>query len=124
MDNLFGSCQRSASRIREMFLSGEASGRMVKDDPEMSINELSPTMREAIDHAIKHSGGDRAKCVLVRFPGGFWGSREWSYGELWFGTSTIEGIVKRGAGEYTRYQPSKKGGKFPIEVKINAMKGQ
>ena len=102
-----------------MFLSGKASSRMVKDDPEMSKNELSPSMRGAIDHALKCSNGVRENAVLVRFPGGFWSNEGWRQHEgPWFGASTVAAIVKRGAGEYTRWQPSKKGGKFPIEVKI------
>jgi hypothetical protein len=80
-------------------------------------NELSPTMRQAIDYALKHSEGVRENAVLVRFPGGFWGLRTWKPSEIWFGTTTVEGIVKRGAGEYVKWQEGKHG-KFPIEVQI------
>ena len=82
-------------------------------------NKLSPSMRGAIDHAIKHSGGNPDNAVLVRFPGGFWSNREWKLhqGTYW-GTTTIEAIVRRGAGEYVKHQTRKDGSTFPIEMKV------
>jgi len=81
--------------------------------------EFSETMRAAIDHALRYSGGFRNDAVLVRFPGGFWSHRGWVQyeGPSW-GTTTIEAIVKRGAGEYIKWQDRRSGGKFPIEVRI------
>jgi hypothetical protein len=80
---------------------------------------FSPTMREAIDRALKHGEGVPGNTVLVRFPGGFWSHRDWQMHQgAWFGTSTINAIVKRGAGEYSAWKERKDGSKFPIEVRI------
>lgn len=83
---------------------------------------FSPTMRAAIDHALKHDA------TLIRYPGGFWARCGWRQhdGELWFGTSTIEAIVKRGAGEYVKWKDRKcppnlsthSCPQFPIEMRV------
>lgn len=82
------------------------------------MGELSPTMRDAIDHALKHSGGVPENAVLVRFPGGFWSHRGSRQIDPTWGTTTIEAIVKRGAAEYTKWKERKDGSQFPIEVTI------
>ena len=85
--------------------------------------QFSPTMRAAIDLALEHGNGIPADAVLIRFPGGFWSYRGWRLHEgKWFGATTIEALVKRGAGEYTKWQLRKRPRPgsicFPTEVRI------
>lgn len=75
------------------------------------MNELSPTMKEAIEFA-KQKGGS-----LVRHPGGFWAGADWTYHSKSFGTTTIEAIVTRGAGEYTEWKQTKHS-RFPIKMTV------
>lgn len=78
----------------------------------MAIADLSPTMQACVEYAQQHGG------KLARYPGGFWcraGLETWA--SPWFGTSTVEALVKRGVAEYTRRKDGKHGG-FPIEVTI------
>ncbi len=85
----------------------------------ISSEPFSPTMRAAIDHALLHSNGVIGCAKLYRFPGGFWSDKDWRlYEGPYWGTTTIEAIVKRGAGEYTKCQGRKDGSKFPVEVHI------
>jgi hypothetical protein len=71
---------------------------------------LTPTMSAAYRFAVKESGGE-----LFRFPGGYWTTELW--GNRTFGTSTIEGMVKRGVAEYTVWKEGKRG-KFPTRVRM------
>lgn len=80
---------------------------------------FSPTMRAAIDHALLHGGGLPERTVLIRFPSGFWSHNGWRLHEgPYWGTTTIEAIVKRGAGTYSQWQTRKDESRFPIEVRI------
>lgn len=82
-------------------------------------DKFSPTMHEAIAHALEHGNGIPDQAILVRFPGGFWSHREWRQHEgPWWGTTTINAIVKRGAGEYSDWKERKDGSKFPIEMRV------
>lgn len=85
----------------------------------MTKDLFTPTMQAAIDHALLHGGGISERTVLVRFPGGFWSHVGWRLHEgPYWGTTTIEGIVRRGGGEYTGWQTRKDGSKFPIEMTV------
>ena len=72
---------------------------------------LSPEMLRARDLALREGGGK-----LHRFPGGFW--RVAAAHSAWFGTSTVQALVRRGAAEYTEWRRhgSGEGSQFPIEV--------
>lgn len=74
--------------------------------------ELSPKMIDAIKHMARHGN------VMVRYPGGYWASKEW---HMWhgpsFGTPTIEGIVRRGYAEYSVWKDGRSS-KFPIECAL------
>ena len=82
----------------------------------MSTPKLSPEMAKALE-AAKDAGGK-----LRRFPGGFWYPSDKAQGE-WFGTTTVEALVKRGAMTYSRWQqrhwPNLK--PFPIEATVRGM---
>ncbi len=84
----------------------------------MTKDHFTPTMRAAIDHALLHGNGIPERTVLVRFPGGFWSHAGWLHDGPHWGTTTIEGIVRRGAGEYSGWQNRKDGSKFPIEMRV------
>lgn len=76
-------------------------------------NELSRTMQDAVAYAIEHGG------KLKRFPGGFWcggdlAARSWP----WFGTATVEALVKRGAMAYTDWIVGTRT-RFPVEATVN-----
>ena len=77
--------------------------------------ELTPTMRQAVDHARQHGG------ILERFPGGYWsepGRTQWNLGgAVTFGTSTIAGLVARGVAEYTEWKEGRSGN-FPVKVRL------
>lgn len=72
--------------------------------------ELSPTMKEAVEHARQHGG------KLVRLPGGFWTAPDAPI-KPWWGTTTVQALVTRGAAAYTKYQEGANG-KFPVEATI------
>lgn len=82
-------------------------------------HELSPEMYRALKYAEKHGG------KLERYPGGYWREPNWQpgayvYGQevsQSFGTSTVEGIVRRGRGQYTLWKDGKNG-KFPVEMTV------
>jgi hypothetical protein len=80
----------------------------------MSKVELSPTQQAAVEHA-KANGG-----ALHRKPGGFWASETWTMpGDgLWFGTTTVEALVRKGIGKYTEHLPSARGGEFPVKMEL------
>lgn len=71
--------------------------------------EVSPSMRQAIGTMKIHGGS------IDRHPGGFW--RCEPLGGYSFGTSTIEGLVKRGIAEYTQWQEGRSG-RFPIRATL------
>lgn len=78
----------------------------------MIKDELSPTMQDAINFANEHGG------TLTRYPGGFWcksGLNGWT--RPWFGTTTIEALVKRGRMEYTEWFEGSRA-KFPVAAKV------
>lgn len=75
-----------------------------------SGSALSRTMREVIEQ-MKMSDGE-----IYREPGGFW--RIKNVAVTWWGTSTVEALVKRGALEYCDYQQRRGGGSFPIRARI------
>ena len=70
---------------------------------------LTPTMDKAAELAKQHGG------KLHRHPGGFWAGPEYKQHGASFGTSTIDGAVKRGAAEYTDWKEGRNG-RFPVEV--------
>lgn len=84
---------------------------------------LTGTMRAAVVFA--HQRGDE----LVRFPGGFWSHAGWRQSEgvadfrvrddRWFGASTVQALVKRGAMEYTEHAGS--ASKFPVRARLTAV---
>lgn len=76
----------------------------------MAAIKLSPTMRDAMKYANDECGGK-----LKRFPGGFWCSTGEGYHYPWWGTSTIEALVKRGVATYTEWYEGQRA-RFPIEV--------
>jgi hypothetical protein len=69
--------------------------------------KLSETMIAAIKFAHTHEG------KLERFPGGFWGASDAAP----FGTKTVEGLLSRGQGTYTKWKEGKNG-QFPIEFTL------
>lgn len=72
---------------------------------------LSPRMLECLAFISRHG------LSITRYPGGFWAQAGWKgehYGE-WFGTSTIEALVKRHMLFYDQWQESR-AGKFPIRA--------
>lgn len=76
---------------------------------------LSPTMAAAIDFARRHGG------VLARFVGGFWSFHSCTRDHNgvpteYFGTTTIEALVARGAMEYSAWREGR-GGRFPVEAR-------
>lgn len=78
-----------------------------------SCNKLTKKMIEVLFH-LRSSGGS-----LVRFPGGYWARKGWS---AWqgpcYGTTSIEGLVRRGLVVYTLWKDGSNGIKFPIEVSL------
>jgi hypothetical protein len=84
----------------------------------MAMAELTSTMRRAVEYARKHGG------ELERYPGGYWcepGRTQWNLGGAvtTFGTSTIAGLVGRGAAEYVAWKDGRNGN-FPIRVRVTA----
>ena len=73
--------------------------------------ELSPKMLKAIDHMKNHDN------KLVRFPGGYWAAEGWAWHGPYFGTSTVEALVRRNVATYTVWKDGRNG-KFPIEVTL------
>ena len=74
---------------------------------------LTPTMKEAAKFAKEECGGK-----LHRHPGGFWAGEDYRQHGKSFGTSTVEGMVKRGAAEYTKYLDGRNG-RFPVEATLS-----
>lgn len=75
--------------------------------------ELTTTMKMAAEYARQHGG------KLHRHPGGFWAGPEYkSHYATSFGTSTVDGMVKRGAAEYTAWKEGRNG-RFPVEVTLS-----
>jgi len=75
---------------------------------------LSPSMEACRRYAANNGN------VLMRYQGGFWAKREWSgprSDAAWFGTPTVEALVKRGVAEYTDWQEGRYG-RFPIELTL------
>ena len=75
---------------------------------------LSPTMQSALDYAAAHGG------ALVRLPGGFWrgqSATQWSQGVPYFGATTVDALVTRGAMTYTEWRDSRNG-RFPVRAAI------
>ena len=71
---------------------------------------LSPTMRNAL-RTMNESGG------LKRLPGGFWirASAAGLHGEVTFGTTTVEALVRRRRASYTEWKGDPK---FPIKAEV------
>lgn len=74
------------------------------------MTPLSKTMLECLK-SCRGWGGS-----IHRHPGGYWGASAFKLHES-FGTSTIEGLVKRGELEYTEWQEGRNG-RFPIRATI------
>lgn len=76
--------------------------------------QLSVTMRAAIDYAQRNNG------KLIRYPGGFWAPEGWRLGRgNHFGTTTIQALVSRGVAKYTTWQDRDGGGQFPVEITVS-----
>lgn len=71
---------------------------------------LSPTMLECLK-SCRDWGGS-----IHRHPGGYWGAAAFKLHET-FGTSTVDGLVRRGELEYTEWQEGRNG-RFPIRATI------
>jgi hypothetical protein len=74
-------------------------------------------MEKAVEFAKQHDD------KLVRYPGGFWmqagltaADDAWM-NRKWFGTSTVEALVKKGAMVYTQWQGGRHG-QFPVEAAL------
>lgn len=54
---------------------------------------------------------------ISRHPGGFWAQADWKgpHSGEWFGTTTVEALVKRSHVFYDQWQESR-AGKFPIRA--------
>jgi hypothetical protein len=74
--------------------------------------ELSKTMLECLK-SCRGWGG-----TIHRHPGGYWGASAFKLYES-FGTSTVEGLVKRGELEYVKWREGRSG-RFPIAATIKA----
>lgn len=74
--------------------------------------KLTKNMHEAVDFARQHGG------KLYRHPGGFWAGPDYQQWGKSFGTSTVEGMVKRGAAEYTVWKDGRNG-RFPVELVLS-----
>lgn len=75
---------------------------------------LSATMQKALAFAVENGG------ELVRLPGGFWstpGSTQWTMGQSYCGTKTVEALVARGAAEYCEWQEGRSG-RFPVRMRL------
>jgi hypothetical protein len=71
-------------------------------------NQLSPVMLKCLDFLREGDGS------IYRHPGGYWGAPLFKlHGS--FGTSTIEGLVKRGILVYVEWQEGRSG-RFPIRA--------
>ena len=68
-------------------------------------------MIEAICYASEHGGS------LLRHTGGFWSDSMWQNGREYWGTRTIEGLVRRGYMTYSKWKENAYG-KFPIEATL------
>ncbi len=56
---------------------------------------------------------------IHRHPGGYWSTSDWRHNGISFGTSTIEGLSKRGLIKYTEWKKHGHGdGQFPIKAEI------
>jgi hypothetical protein len=81
----------------------------------MKKGELTPTMQQAVEFIRQHGS-------IVRYQGGYWNRPgcvhygEYSAGS--FGSSTIDGMAKRGIIEYTEWKERGTGYKFPIAAKL------
>lgn len=73
---------------------------------------LTPTMEKAAEFARQHGG------KLHRHPGGFWAGADYKQHGTSFGTSTVDGMVKRGAAEYTDWKEGRNG-RFPVEMTLS-----
>jgi len=74
---------------------------------------MSQTMLEAYEYA-KANGG-----IIARHQGGFWAKAEgWDRNQKFFGTTTIIALVRREMAVFSKWQPRKLGGEFPIEITL------
>jgi len=78
---------------------------------------LTPTMKRCVKYMQKAG-------KLVRYPGGYWAAEHWErWTTPWYGTSTVEALVRRGEAVYIQWKDGKHG-KFPVEVTIKTHKGE
>ncbi|MCG7877211.1 MAG: hypothetical protein N0C90_12885 [Candidatus Thiodiazotropha endolucinida] len=84
--------------------------------------KLTQTMQQAVDFARAHDN------KLTRHPGGIWSGKEhpdlvgidcYSLDDTYlrFRTTTIQGLVSRGAAEYSDWKEGPSG-RFPVEVTL------
>lgn len=87
--------------------------------------ELTPTMQKAVEFMRQHGG------MIQRYQGGYWnkpGCQNYfeyyridlggGMSEPAFGTTTIEGLVKRGAAVWTEWKEKTDSYRFPIAAKL------
>lgn len=76
-----------------------------------SKEKLSPRMLKCLAF-IKANG-----MSIARHPGGFWARADWkgTHSGEWFGTTTVEALVKRHVLFYDQWQESR-AGKFPTRA--------
>jgi len=72
--------------------------------------EITATMVLCLDFIQRKNKG-----IIIRHQGGYWSSANFQLGHS-FGTSTIEGLVKRGRLRYTHWKESAGGRRFPIQA--------
>jgi hypothetical protein len=79
----------------------------------MSKKELSETMKGLVEFMKRNEN------KIHRHPGGFWSKKEWASwrGELSYGTSSVDALVKRGVAQYSNWQEGRSG-RFPIEATL------
>ena len=74
--------------------------------------ELSQKMQQALSYARRNGG------QLRRYQGGYWAMEHWRGHEWpWFGTSTVEALVARGAMSYSEWMEGRNG-RFPVSAVV------
>lgn len=73
---------------------------------------ISGVMAAALACAYEHGG------KLTRHQGGYWAYHGWRHGNgEYFGTTTVNGLVKRGRLRVTEWKQGR-GDRFPVEAEI------
>src|SRR3990167_10999421 len=79
---------------------------------------MSQTMLDAYEYAKAHGG------IITRHQGGFWAKAEgWDRKQTSFGAATIIALVQRELAIFSKWQPRKLGGEFPVEITLVDRRG-